>query len=94
VNKDVDDNITSNLGKLEGIKADIRQGKDYEIIAVKWGISMNYAKKIASEMRRQGEELIDRRSSEWRTLQFITRVHWNRYYNREIIGHRRSKGSK
>jgi hypothetical protein len=98
VNKDKDDIITSNLGKLEGIKADIRQGKDYEIIAVKWEISINYVKKLASEMRRHGEELIDRRSSEWRTLQFITRFHWNRYYNRqynrERIGHRRSKSSK
>ena len=92
--------MTQKQVNLDGVtvKADIRQGKDYEIIAVKWEISMNYVKKIASEMKKQGEELIDRRSSEWRELQFITRFHWNRYYNRyhnkKIIEHKRVNDSK
>ena len=66
--------IHGNLRNIEGIKADIRQGKEYKVIALKWGITPSYIGKIASDMKKQGEELIDRSSKHWRTFQFMTRV--------------------
>jgi hypothetical protein len=82
---DEDDNITREKGDLEGIKADIRQGKEYEVIALKWGTTPNYVRKIASEMRKQGEELIRRNTEAWRTLQFLTRDYCIRYDKERII---------
>ena len=74
-----DDDITNNQRRIDGIKADIRQGKDYEIIAEKWETTVNYVRKIASKMRKDGEELIDRCSKEWRTLQFMVGAKYYRY---------------
>ena len=62
---------------IEGIIADIMQGKEYEVIALKWGTTPDYVKKIVTEMKKQGEELIDRRSKQWRTLQIMTIRQYN-----------------
>jgi hypothetical protein len=59
--------------KEDGIKADIRQGKEYEIIALKWETSIDYVKNVASEMVLGGEKLPDRRNKEWKIYQFLTK---------------------
>jgi len=71
LNKDEDDDISDAKTDIEGIKADIRQGKEIEVIALKYDKSENYVRKIKREMVKQGIKLIDRRSREWRTKQFM-----------------------
>lgn len=85
MNKDEYDDIPIEQDRLEGIKADIRQGKEYDVIALKWGLKPRYVRKIASEMRKQGEELIRRNTKEWRDLQLLTRDYCNRYHKIRII---------
>ena len=60
---------TSVKGK---IKEDIILGKPYDYIAEKHKKSKGYIQKIASEMKSQDKEFIDRRSDEWDIMQYIT----------------------
>ena len=57
--------------KKDGIKKDIRLGKEYEVLASKYETSVDYIKKIAKEMRDDGEELVDRKTKKWKTMQII-----------------------
>ena len=69
--KKIGGEIISDKTKEEGIKADIRQGKEYEVLAVKWETTEDYIKKIASEMKKAGERLPDRRNEEWKRIQIL-----------------------
>ena len=59
--------------KLENLKADIRQGKEPEVLSLKYNTNVAYVKKVTSDMRQKdGEKLIDRRTKEWQLSQFMT----------------------
>ncbi len=88
MNKNNDDIPIDKLHRIEGIKADILQGKEYDVIALKWDVSKWYIGKIVSEMRKQGEELIRRNCKEWRTFQCLSRHQHIKYY-RELMRERR-----
>ena len=64
-------NMNEEKPPIEQIKEDIRQGKEYEVLALKYETSIDYIKKVASEMRKDGEKIVDRRSKEWRSKQLI-----------------------
>ena len=62
--------MTDKKKRIEELKEDLRLGKEYEVLALKYETSVDYIKKVYSKMKRDGEELPDRRSSEWRNIQF------------------------
>lgn len=53
--------------KTRKIKEAIRQGRDYLWIAEEYDTTSGYLRKIASEMRKNKEPILDRRRKEWRS---------------------------
>jgi hypothetical protein len=69
-------NSTKKVGKsiTDQIKEDIRLGKPYSLLALTYNKSVSYIQKIASQMKRKGTVLIDRRSAGWDLLQYKTKT--------------------
>ena len=67
--------------KTKRIKDELRKGIEFSILSYRWGVSIEYIRKLYNEMKKDGENLIDRRSKEWRGMQFIVRkkADWDRY---------------
>jgi hypothetical protein len=57
----------------EKIKDEIRLGKPYSLIASTHNRTEKYVQKIATEMKNKGEKLPDRRTKEWRLMQYMTK---------------------
>lgn len=70
-------NSTRKTGKNtnEKIKDDIRLGKPYSLIRATYNIKKPNLQKIAHSMK--GENLPDRRTTEWNGMQFMTKEHVN-----------------
>ena len=58
------------MTKTERMKKDIRQGKEYAVIVLKYNTTIDHVKNVASQMRRDGEKLPKRNSKEWKLIQF------------------------
>jgi len=61
--------------KTEKLKADILQGKDYNVLALKYDFEdVSYVKELKHKMKKQGEDVPDRRKNGWKDIEFKTHV--------------------
>ena len=63
--------MKGNKEKLEGIRNDLIQGKEYEIVAKKWGVSERYIQNLASVFREQGYDVPKQGSEEFKRVSFL-----------------------
>lgn len=63
--------VKKEFNKTEKIKDGIRKGLPYPYIANKYDTSVSYVKKVASNMRKNGEIIMDRRTNEWKGIQYL-----------------------
>lgn len=53
------------------IKGDLRLGKQFDVLALKYSTSENYIRKVYKEMKDAGENLPDRKTKKWKTMQIL-----------------------
>ena len=63
---------------------DLEIGIPYNLIASKYNQKVSYLRKRNSELRKQGIDLPDRRSREWRGMKFMTKSQLNSYMHNYI----------
>jgi len=61
----------SRKDRLEGIRNDLIQGKEYEIIAKKYGVSVRYIQNLASDFRGQGYDIPKQGSEEFKYISYL-----------------------
>jgi hypothetical protein len=71
----------------DSLKDDLRQGKDFDVLALKYETSKDYIKKVYYEMKKAGERLPNRKSKEWRAISYMNKFDmveiWLKLFNRE-----------
>lgn len=61
----------SSSDRIEGIRNDLIQGKEYEILAKKWGVSERYIQNLTSDFRGQGYDIPKQGSEKYKTISFM-----------------------